>query len=55
LGDFAADLEALVGATADPAGTEPLLEFDSDAGEEPNDDDGDAASAANTTTEGAEA
>ena len=54
IGDIPAQIEALVAATADPTGTEPLIELDGDAGTEeddsddsagdvPNDDDGDAA------------
>jgi hypothetical protein len=53
IGDIPAQIEALVAATADPTGTEPLLELDGDAGAEDddadsagdarNDDDGDAA------------
>lgn len=53
IGDIPAQIEALVAATTDPTGTEPLLELDGDTpteddtddseGEAPNDDDGDAA------------
>lgn len=40
IGDIPAQIEALVAATADPTGTEPLLELDGDPGAE--DDDADA-------------
>ncbi|HEY9355717.1 MAG TPA: DUF4194 domain-containing protein [Arthrobacter sp.] len=56
IGDIPAQIEALVAATADPTGTEPLIELDGDrsaeedsaedddaAGDAPNDDDADAA------------
>ncbi|MCP9000098.1 DUF4194 domain-containing protein [Pseudarthrobacter sp. RMG13] len=51
IGDIPAQIEALVAATADPTGTEPLIELDGDSGAEdddargdvPNDDGGDAA------------
>lgn len=52
IGDIPAQIEALVAATTDPTGTEPLLDLDNDTGAE--DDDADAAPAdANpaTTTE----
>ncbi|MHA7303373.1 DUF4194 domain-containing protein [Pseudarthrobacter sp. MDT1-22] len=50
IGDIPAQIEALVAATTDPTGTEPLLELDGDSGAEDDDagddvpnDDGDAA------------
>lgn len=43
IGDIPAQIEALVAATADPTGTEALIELDGDAGAE--DDDADAAPA----------
>jgi hypothetical protein len=42
IGDIPAQIEALVTATADPAGTEALIELDGDASTSPNDDTDDA-------------
>lgn len=53
IGDIPAQIEALIAATADPSGTEPLIELDGDAAEAAEDTDDDAqsdvASAAEST------
>ncbi|QDY89864.1 DUF4194 domain-containing protein [Arthrobacter sp. UKPF54-2] len=46
IGDIPAQIEALIAASTDPSGTEPLLDLDGETaapGEEDSDDDGDAA------------
>jgi hypothetical protein len=47
IGDIPAQIESLIAASTDPAGTEPLLELDGDgpasSGDDAEDDDGDAA------------
>jgi hypothetical protein len=41
IGDIPAQIEALIAATADPSGTEPLIELDVDTAEDTDDDSGD--------------
>ncbi|BCW73241.1 DUF4194 domain-containing protein [Arthrobacter sp. NicSoilB8] len=52
IGDIPAQIEALVAASTDPAGTEPLIELDTDSSAEEDGDDADAAPA--TTTDSTE-
>ncbi|MFF2319220.1 DUF4194 domain-containing protein [Arthrobacter sp. NPDC058097] len=42
IGDIPAQIEALIAATADPSGTEPLIELDADTAEDNDDDSGDS-------------
>jgi Domain of unknown function (DUF4194) len=42
IGDIPAQIEALMAATADPSGTEPLIELDADTAEDNDDDSGDS-------------
>ncbi|MDQ0000396.1 hypothetical protein J2W15_003915 [Pseudarthrobacter sulfonivorans] len=51
IGDIPAQIEALVAATTDPTGTEPLLDLDNDTGAEDDGGDDDADANPATTTE----
>ncbi len=54
IGDIPAQIDALIAASTDPSGTEPLLEFDRDAAAAPGDDDedDDSEEAAATVAQG---